>query len=336
MCPTADESFMKSEERLLHILNTPSQTSDNSDSDKNNSPTAKQNNGKPTKLSRNMMDLEFLHDLHRSFSHISASEDAVRACVLHAPVHAAHFSTGLDLKWAAGVFCRDVSLKDKAAMALNITTGLGGTPSLTEPGMPARRNMAVRHMVEQMQRSITAVARCRVPVIASIHGYCIGGGVDLASACDCRFASRDAVLSVKEAQVGITADLGTLQRLPPIVGQGITREWAYTARDVTAEEGRRSSFYNDVFDSPAATLQHAVGVAQEIATKCSPLAVQGTKESLNAASEPVVQQGLDRIQLYNAAFLKSDDLTEAAVAFAKKQSPCFTSVAMDYRAEFPK
>ena len=167
------------------------------------------------------------------------------------------------------------------------------------------------------------MAQCPKPVIAAVHGYCIGGGVDLIAACDIRLASADAVLSVREAKVAIVADLGSLQRLPAIIGAGHLAELAFTGKDIDAERAKAIGLVNDVAADAEGVLKAAYGLAQEIAAN-SPLAVQGTKAVLAANEGRTVAQGLEYVATWNAGMLASDDLTEAMVAFMERRPPKFT------------
>jgi enoyl-CoA hydratase len=160
-------------------------------------------------------------------------------------------------------------------------------------------------------------------VIAAVHGYCIGGGVDLIAACDIRLASADAVFSVREAKMAIVADLGSLQRLPAIINAGHLAELAYTGKDISAERAREIGLVNDVAPDVAGVHKAAQTLALEIAAN-SPLAVQGTKAVLVANEGRSVAEGLDYVATWNAGMLASDDLTEAVTAFMEKRPPKFT------------
>jgi enoyl-CoA hydratase len=186
----------------------------------------------------------------------------------------------------------------------------------------ASRAAAARAGVLRMQRSVTSVAECPKPVVAAVHGYCIGGGVDLVSACDIRVASADAVFSVRETRVAIVADLGSLQRLPRIIGKGHMAELALTGKDITAARAKEIGLVNDVLADADGALAAARDLAGEIAAN-SPLAVQGTKAVLAACEDRSVPDGLDYVATWNAGFLGSDDLTEAMTAFMEKRPPQF-------------
>src|SRR5690606_25021283 len=155
--------------------------------------------------------------------------------------------------------------------------------------------------------------RCRKPVICAIAGPCIGGGVDLAAACDIRLASRDARFSVREVKIAIVADLGSLQRLPRIIGQGHTRELAFTGKDIDAERALRIGLVNDVLEDEASLLAHAREMARASADN-SPLAVQGIKQVLAFGDERRILDGERYAAVWNSAFLASRDLVEAMTA----------------------
>jgi len=186
----------------------------------------------------------------------------------------------------------------------------------------AARAVEVRSSILRMQKSISSVAECPKPVIAAIHGYCIGGGVDLASACDIRLASADAVFSVRETRIAIVADLGSLQRLPRIIGKGHMAELAYTGKDITADRAKAIGLVNDVLAHAGDAQRAAAEMATEIASN-SPLAVQGTKAVLVASEDRSVAEGLEYVATWNSGFLQSDDLIEAMSAFMSKRSPKF-------------
>jgi enoyl-CoA hydratase len=187
----------------------------------------------------------------------------------------------------------------------------------------AARARSARAEIIRLQASVTAVADCPLPVIAAVHGYCIGGGVDLIAACDIRLASADARFSVREAKVAIVADIGSLQRLPHIIGKGHVAELAYTGKDITAERAEAIGLVNGVSSDAAAVLVAAREMADEIAAN-SPMAVQGTKAVLAASEDRSVADGLDYVATWNAGHLASDDLREAMVAFMEKRPADFT------------
>jgi enoyl-CoA hydratase len=247
---------------------------------------------------RNAMGPDLWKDLPAFMEEVSDDED-VRAVVIAAKGPA--FTVGLDLKTMGSAVAGE---------------GAGGT---SEAG---RRTAALRG-IKRLQGSITAIADCPKPVIAAIHGYCIGGGIDLICACDIRVASADAVFSVRETKIAIVADLGTLQRLPGIVTRGHVAELAYTGKDISAERAAEIGLVNQVVPHVDDCHKAAHALADEIAAN-SPLAVQGTKAVLKASEGRSVAEGLDYVGVWNAAFLASNDLTEAFSAFLEKRPPKFT------------
>jgi enoyl-CoA hydratase len=173
------------------------------------------------------------------------------------------------------------------------------------------------------QGGITAIARCPVPVIAAIHSHCLGAGVDLATACDIRLASKDALFGVRETKIGIVADVGTLQRLPGVVAAGHVAELAYTGRDISAARAEKIGLVNDVYEDADAVYRAAMELAGEIAAN-APLAVRGTKFVLQQSEGMTTDQSLLLNGLWTMiSSLKSDDLQEAMQAFMEKRPPAF-------------
>jgi enoyl-CoA hydratase len=257
---------------------------------------------------RNAMGMDLWRDLPLAMAAVSAQTD-VRAIVLAAK--GPHFSVGLDLKAMGAVLSGG-----------GTNAGASDSSSSSAPSMAARARGA-RAEVLRLQDAITAVARCPKPVIAAVHGYCIGGGVDLIAACDIRLASADAVFSVREAKMAIVADLGSLQRLPAIISAGHLAELAYTAKDISADRAKEIGLVNDVATDAEGVLKAAHALAAEIAAN-SPIAVQGTKAVLAANEGKTVAEGLDYVATWNAGMLASEDLTEAVTAFMEKRAPRFT------------
>jgi enoyl-CoA hydratase len=261
---------------------------------------------------RNAMGQDLWRDLPRAMGVLGA-EPSVRAVVIAA--RGPHFSVGLDLK-AMG------SLLAGSGGGSGGDEG-GAAGASAGPPSPAARGRRARQDVLRLQDAITAVARCPKPVIAAVHGYCIGGGVDLIAACDIRLASADAVFSVREAKMAIVADLGSLQRLPAIIGAGHLAELAYTGKDISADRAKEIGLVNDVAGDLDGVLKAARALAAEIAAN-SPIAVEGTKAVLAANEGRTVAEGLDYVATWNAGMLASDDLTEAVSAFMEKRPPTFT------------
>lgn len=186
----------------------------------------------------------------------------------------------------------------------------------------AARRMAMYNRIKELQTTFSALADSPKPVIAAIHGYCLGAGIDLITACDVRLASSDSVFGVRETAMGLVADVGTLQRLPTIIGPGHVAEMVYSGRDIDAARAFRIGLVNDVYADRDATVNAALDLATAIASN-SPLVVQGAKRILKAGERRSVAEGLDYVAVWNAAFLLSDDLDEAMKAFAEKRKPDF-------------
>lgn len=163
---------------------------------------------------------------------------------------------------------------------------------------------------------------CRKPVIAAIHGKCIGGGLDIAIACDIRLCTEDASFSLREAGVGLVADMGVLQRLPLVIGQGFAREMAFTARYYTAREAERMGLVNEVFADQRSLMEGATKLAREIAEN-APLAIEGSKEVLNYSRNKPIGDGMAYAVQKNHLLFGTDDLKESARAFAERRKPRF-------------
>ena len=245
----------------------------------------------------NAMGPEFWAELPTAFAALDADPD-VRAIVLTGSGR--NFSYGLDL------------------------TSMGGTlaPVLAE-GALARPRAEFHRDLKKMQGAITAVADCRTPVVASVHGWCIGGGVDLISAVDIRYASADAKFSVREIKLAMVADVGSLARLPLILNDGHLRELALTGKDIDAARAEKIGLVNDVFPDAEASLAAAHQTAREIAAN-PPLVVQGVKDVLDEQRTAQVAASLRYVAAWNSAFLPSKDLTEGITAMFAKRPPEFT------------
>ena len=179
----------------------------------------------------------------------------------------------------------------------------------------------LRKTILDLQDCLDSAARCSKPVIAAIHGRCLGGGLDMVAACDMRLATSGAVFSIKEIDLGIVADVGSLQRLPHLVSEGVLREWALTGREISAEKACREGLINRVV-AEEELLEEAMGLAGLIASK-SPLAVRGTKEVLNRTRDMSVQDGLDYVATWNASMLLSKDAQLAGMAAMAKRQAVF-------------
>lgn len=176
--------------------------------------------------------------------------------------------------------------------------------------------------IRRLQDGVTAIAATRKPVIAAVSGWCVGGGVDVIAAADVRLASADAKFSVREVKVAIVADLGSLQRLAGIIGEGHLRELALTGKDIDATRAERIGLVNDVCPDAESALTAARSMAEEIAAN-PPLVVQGVKEVLSVGTEQRIADGLRYVSAWNAAFVASKDLGEAVQAFLERRKPDF-------------
>ncbi|OZO02488.1 enoyl-CoA hydratase [Pseudomonas sp. IB20] len=247
---------------------------------------------RPEKI--NAMNAAFWTEIIEIFQWVEDT-DAVRAVVLSGA--GKHFSSGIDLMLLASVanaFGKDVG----------------------------RNAHLLRRKILELQASFNAVDNCRKPVLAAIHGYCIGGAIDLISACDMRYAAEDAQFSIKEIDIGMAADVGTLQRLPRIVGDGMLRELAYTGRQFGAEEARSIGLVNRVYADYESLLAGVMEIAEQIAAK-SPIAVTGTKAMISYMRDHTVNDGLEYVATWNSAMLQSNDLRVAIAAHMSKQKPEF-------------
>jgi enoyl-CoA hydratase len=213
-------------------------------------------------------------------------------------------------------FCAGIDLADHAAALLRgeAISGKG------ESAVGKRR--ALYDDIRRYQRAASCLALTNKPVIAAVHGACLGAGMDLITACDLRLAAQDAVFSVRETQIAMVADVGTVQRLPRIVGDGAARELIFTGRDINAARALQIGLVNELLPDAEALHARARAVAAEIAAH-SPLAVQGSKQVLGFGLRREVDAGLDYVAVWNAAFLHSDDLGEAVTAFAERRKPEF-------------
>jgi enoyl-CoA hydratase len=213
-------------------------------------------------------------------------------------------------------FCAGIDLMDHAP-------GLAGGGSLSGRGESVvGKRLALLDDIRRYQHTVSSLADTNKPVIAAVHGACIGAGMDLITACDIRLAAADAKFSVRETRIAMVADVGTLQRLPRVIGDGPARELIFTGCDIDAARALAIGLVNDVLPDLGTLHERAQALAQEIAAN-SPLAVQGSKQVLGASRRREVAAELDYVALWNAAFLHSDDLGEAMNAFIQRRKPEF-------------
>jgi enoyl-CoA hydratase len=240
---------------------------------------------------RNVMGSAFFKELSEHLAKLDG-DPAVRVVVIKA--EGKSFTAGTDLNEAASL--------------------------LSGEGADQREDTRIKILA--LQAGLTAIEKCRKPVIAAVHSHCIGGGVDLISACDIRLATEDAIFSIRETRMGIIADLGTLQRLPYIIGHGWFRELALTGRDFTAAEALQMGLLTRVCEDRAALYAEAKALASRIAD-CPPLTVQGVKDVILYSRDHGINSGLNYVAQKNTAALPSEDVVEAVTAFMEKRPPVF-------------
>ena len=247
----------------------------------------------------NTMTKAFWSELPELIDKIS---DAAEARVIVLSSQGKHFCAGMDL----------ANFQDDGEMH--------GTDA--KKVSQGRRSEAQFRVTRELQYTISCLEKARMPVIAAIQGACIGGAVDLVTACDIRYAAKDAFFCIQEINIGMAADVGTLQRLPYLIPEGIVRELAYTGRRFSADEALRYGLINAVFDTHETVIDHALNVAREIADK-APLAVTGTKEILNYNRDHTVEESLNYAALWNSVMNFSDDMMEAFKSKTEKRDPDF-------------
>jgi len=239
----------------------------------------------------NTMIPEFWSELPRVVGELSDRGD-VRAIVVSST--GKHFSAGMDL---------------------SVFTSSG----LSMDGEPGRRNATFMILVKRLQESFTALERTRVPVLAAVQGGCIGGAVDMVCAADMRYASKDAYFVVQETNIGMTADVGTLQRLPKLIPDGVARELVYTGRRMSAQRAYEVGLVNQVFEDHESLVAGVLEIAAEIATK-SPLTLWGAKEALVYARDHAVSDSLHQIALWQTGAFQPADMMESFAAKGEKRA----------------
>ncbi len=244
----------------------------------------------------NALHLSAWEELQAIFEEIDDTYEA-RAVILSG--EGRHFCSGIDLELLMSVGSSVESIK-----------------------CDGRSSEKIKALINSLQVSINAIEKCRKPVLAAIQKGCIGGAVDIVAACDMRYCTTDAYFTIREIDMGMVADLGTLQRLPKIISPGLVAEMAYTGRNLGADEALTSGLVNKVFSNKEEMMKGVEELAGQIAAK-SPLSIRGTKEQLLYARDHSVDDGLKYMQTWNAAFLLSDDLKEAFSATIEKRPPEF-------------
>jgi len=206
-----------------------------------------------------------------------------------------------------------------AGMDISVFTGGGLQDDNTEVGR-ARANF--RYQVLHLQDALTAFERARMPVLAAMQGGVVGGAVDMVTAADCRYATEDAFFVIEEINIGMTADVGTLQRLPKLIPEGIVRELAYTGDRMSAARAKEVGLVNEVYPDHETMLEAVMGIAGRIASK-SPLAIHGTKEMINYTRDHSVADSLQYMAAWQTGMFQPTDLMESFGAKLEKRDPTY-------------
>ncbi|SOE23614.1 enoyl-CoA hydratase [Spirosomataceae bacterium TFI 002] len=243
----------------------------------------------------NALNMEAWLEMQTIFETLSKTEE-VRVVVLAG--EGKHFCAGIDLEL------------------------LMSTASIQSISCGGKRSEKIREMVLILQKTVSSIEKCSKPVLAAIHNGCIGGGVDIATACDMRYCTEDAYFTVKEIDLGMVADLGTLQRLPKIIPHGMASEMAFTGRKVFGPEAKNIGLVNHVYTTKEELMNGVMEIATIIASK-SPISIRGTKDVLHYSKEHSVDDSLNYMSTWNAAMLLSNDLMEAFAASMEKRKPEF-------------
>ena len=246
----------------------------------------------------NSMTAAFWRELPEAVNDIS---DKAKARVIVLSAEGKHFTAGMDIS----VFMEG---------------GLADSDGAREI-----RAEAFRHKVLMLQETFSALENARPPVLAAIQGGAVGGGVDLVTACDCRYASEDAFFCIQETAIGMTADVGTFPRLMKLIPEGWARQMAYTAERLPAAKAKEIGLVNEVYPTHEALLEGVMDIARKIAAH-SPLAVAGAKRMANYARDHSTADALDYIAAWNAAMLSADDIQESYKAQMEKRAPAYDNL----------
>jgi enoyl-CoA hydratase len=250
---------------------------------------------------RNSMTPEFWTELPEAIRDI---DDNSRARVIVISSTGPHFTSGIDI----------------ASLAQDL-------PS--DPDVLRRQKISAGAKfygeVKRMQETFTCLESCRLPVLVAVQGGCIGGGVDLITACDMRYATKDAFVTIFETNIAMTADVGTFPRISRLIPDGIARDLAYTGRRMPANEGKEVGLFNSVFDDQQEMLEFVMAKAKEIAGK-APLTIAGCKRMMNYARDHSTADTLDYIAIWNASNFQREEIAEAMAANAEKREPDFVEL----------
>ena len=252
----------------------------------------------------NTMTPEFWRELPQIVRDI---DDGAKARVIVIASTGKHFTAGMDLS----VFTSGQSAGAAAAVS-------------TEERGRVRANL--RRAVLELQETFNVLDRARMPVLVAVQGGCIGAGVDMISACDCRYATEDAFFVIQEINLGMTADVGTFPRLCHLMGQSALRELAYSGRRLPAQKAKELGLVSEVFATQEELLAYVMGVAKDITEK-SPLAVHGSKVMMNYARDHSIADGLDYIATWQAGMYNPEsDMLESFKAKNEKRAPVFADL----------
>ena len=244
---------------------------------------------------RNAMGADFWAELPQTIKDI---DENVRARVIVISSTGPHFSAGIDITMLA--------------------TGIVDGNDKNHPTYGA----AFLEKLKYLQSSFNALEQCRLPVLVAVQGGCYGAGVDMITACDMRYATKDAFFTIYEIKVGMTADVGTFPRICNLIPEGIVRELAYTGRKMLADEAEKHGLVNAVYDDHAAMLKGVMDIAAEIAAN-PPLSVYGCKQAISYARDHTTSDALAQIGLWNASFLSPPEMMEAMGSKAQKRAGQF-------------
>lgn len=246
----------------------------------------------------NTMNAAFWQELPQIVNHIN-NESAARVIVISST--GKHFSAGMDLAvFTEGKLSEDLEL--------------------------GRKHEQLRRTVLQLQDCLSVLEKVRMPVLVAIHGGCIGGAVDMVTAADCRYCTEDAFFSIEETKLGMTADVGTLQRLPKLISPGLVKELAYTGRRMHAVEAKEAGLVNSVYADQESMLKAVMSIAAEIAAR-SPLAVTGCKEMINYSRDHSVTDSLNYMSVWQSGmFQPQTEMMETFIAKAEKREPKFAEL----------